>query len=79
MSRGGKVVVRGEINQHGWIVVDGVAHRSPSDKKFARALGRRSLNGWRAWRAELPGGAVVLDALRERLPAGTDLDTSETG
>ncbi len=79
LSRADKVIVRGEVNQHGWIVVDGVAHRSPSDKKFAPALGRRSVNGWRAWRAELPGGAVSLDTLRERLSPAPDLDASTIG
>ncbi|MDP9355215.1 MAG: hypothetical protein M3R02_08015, partial [Chloroflexota bacterium] len=76
LSRAGKAIVRGEVNEHGRIVVDGVAHRSPSDKTFARALGRRSVNGWRAWRADLPGGPVPLDELRERLAAGAGVDAT---
>jgi hypothetical protein len=69
LRRGTTVVARGVVDELGRIVVDGVTYRSPSDKAFARALGRQSLNGWREWRAELPSGAVPLDALRQRLSA----------
>jgi len=75
LSRGGEVVIRGRIDGTGRIVVGGAAHRSPSDRAFARALGRQALNGWTAWRAELPGGAVPLDALRARLVGEAEGDT----
>ncbi len=49
LRRGATVVARGVVYGGGRIVVDGVAYRSPSDKTFARVLGRQSLNGWREW------------------------------
>jgi hypothetical protein len=77
LRRGSMVVARGVVDGVGRIVVDDVAHRSPSDKAFARALGRQSsLNGWREWQAELPGGTVSLDALRQRLAASTGSDVA---
>lgn len=63
LARRGDVVLRGIVDGSGWIVIDGVAYRSPSDKAFARALGRQSLNGWTKWRAQLTDGAVLLDVL----------------
>ena len=75
--RGSTVVARGVVDEVGRIVVEGVAYRSPSDKTFAHSLGRQSsLNGWREWRAELPSGAVPLDALRQRLSAPTSLEVA---
>lgn len=64
LAQGTTVVARATVDASGQIVLDGVAYRSPSDKAFARLLGRQSLNGWTAWRAELPTGEVSLDDLR---------------
>ncbi len=46
----------------------------PSDKTFARLLGRQSLNGWREWRAELLGGLAFLDDLQQSLSSPSDRD-----
>lgn len=78
LRRGVTVVARGVVDEIGRIVVDGMAFRSPSDKTFARVLGRQSLNGWREWLAELPSGTVPLDTLRQRLSASTASE-AETG
>lgn len=72
LRRGATVVIRGVVDEVGWIVVDGVTYRAPSDEAFAQAPGRQSLNGWREWQAELPSGALSLDALGQRLSATTE-------
>src|SRR5215213_504958 len=41
----------------------------PQPTAIPSLLDRLSLNGWREWRADLPGGRVSLDALRQTLPA----------
>ena len=65
--RRGNVELQAHVDEHGYIVYNGAPYRSPSDRVFASALGRQSLNGWRNWQVDLPTGRTTLDALRERL------------
>lgn len=65
----GRVIMRAAVDASGRIVHEDQGYRSPSDRAFARALGRQSLNGWREWRAMLPDGTVPLDDLRRKLAA----------
>lgn len=66
LSQGG-TTARGSVNAAGQILVDGVAHSSPS-RAAATALGLRSSNGWTTWHVgDLSG--PTLDHLRAQLPA----------
>ncbi len=78
VPRGGKPALKATVDEAGRIRFGQETYRSPSDKTFARLLGRQSLNGWREWRAEVPGGLVSLDDLRQRLssPSGGDEQAS---
>jgi hypothetical protein len=61
-----RVVARATLNASGEIEYNGNIYRSPSDKVFAKLMGRTSLNGWTHWYAILPEGSVPLDTIRTR-------------
>jgi hypothetical protein len=63
----GEDLASAEVGPNGEIVYHGRAYSSPSDKEFARLLGRVSTNGWTDWYADLPQGRRMLSELRDRL------------
>ncbi len=79
LAKGERTVAEATLDADGRIVFDGHPYRSPSDKTFARLLGRQSLNGWREWRVDLPSGRIRLEILRQKLGAPAGIDEVETG
>lgn len=65
LSQGG-IDAAGVVSVQGEIVVNGVAHASPS-RAAAVALGQVSSNGWTTWHVGSITGPT-LDALRDKLP-----------
>jgi hypothetical protein len=62
----GEDLATAEVGSVGEIIYRGKAYLSPSDKEFARLLGRVSTNGWTDWYADLPDGRRLLSELRDR-------------
>ena len=60
-------VATATVSMTGAINYDDRQFESPSDKTFARLLGRQSLNGWTSWTAQLPDGPRTLSQLRDQL------------
>jgi len=69
LMRGSVPVAVGVITEFGQIECNGSVFSSPSDRTFARLLGRQSLNGWTAWYLIRPEGRVSLASLRDQLLA----------
>jgi hypothetical protein len=64
---GGREITRARVRESGEIEWEGNRYRSPSDRTFARLLGRQSLNGWVHWRTGPSAGSESLADLRARL------------
>jgi hypothetical protein len=65
LTSGLRDVATATLTESGAILWQGKTYRSLSDRNFAHLLGRRSLNGWTSWYADLPTGRVMLTTLRE--------------
>jgi hypothetical protein len=67
LSSGSRDVATATLTESGELLWQDKSYRSLSDRVFADLLGRRSVNGWTSWYAELPTGRVMLTTLRETL------------
>lgn len=77
IGRGGSEVARARLTAAGDIHYNGTSYRSPSDKAFARLLGRVSTNGWNDWHANLPHGREPLSRIRTRLLESTRTNVAQ--
>ncbi len=78
LPRRGQPDIEATVDGAGYLRFGEETYRSPSDRAFSALLGRQSLNGWREWRAELPGGRVSLDEVRQRLASQPPADQGVT-
>lgn len=67
LRKGQLTVAEGSVDATGRIVFQGQRYRSPSDKTFVHLMGRKAMNGWTHWFAEVSGQLIILDELRQRL------------
>lgn len=68
LKSGQRICAEATLREDGFIVWQGSACGSPSDKRFAPLINptRTTLNGWTHWHAKLPEGDVSLAELRSR-------------
>ena len=69
---GGREVTRARLRSSGEIEWQGQVYRSPSDKTFAKLLGRQSLNGWAHWRTGPDEAFESLADIRARMQDAGD-------
>lgn len=67
VGQAGREVAHARLTESGEIAWNGSVYRSPSDKNFAKLIGRQSLNGWNQWYIALPEGKTSLAEIRERM------------
>jgi len=64
---GGREITRARLRSSSEIEWQGRPYRSPSDRTFAKLLGRQSLNGWTHWRTGPDAGSESLADIRTRM------------
>ncbi len=67
LMKGDTKVLDATLNSAAAIEANGTSYHSLSDRVFAEAMGRQSLNGWTHWFAKRNSSLVSLATLREQL------------
>jgi hypothetical protein len=67
LLKGANEFAQATLLPDGRIQWNGALYHSPSDKDFAKAIGRKSINGWTHWFVKRDGSLLSLAALRQML------------
>jgi hypothetical protein len=76
LRKGTAQIAEGYVDAGGWIVYQGKRYKSPSDKTFVELMGRKAMNGWTHWFAEINNQLIVIDELRKQLASDNDAMTT---
>ncbi|MBA2469375.1 MAG: hypothetical protein H0V37_08215 [Chloroflexia bacterium] len=76
LQKGSVAIAEGRVEPDGWILYRGQRYKSPSDKAFVQLMGRKAMNGWTHWYAEINHQSIVIDELRKQLSSINSLETS---